>query len=153
MSDSNTKKRAFNWCFVSSFVLLFVSQAITKWVHIVLGVLFLILLIYHVSKYAKWYKASIKAFFKAKLKGRARTRYLIVCGMLVVLTIVFVSGFVSVYELITAGEVSGGVHRIHNAMSLIVGLLTALHLAFSPSRKRRVLARQEEASKQHERRC
>lgn len=139
MKTTDRKRRVLGWCLVACMILLYITQAVMKWGHVALGVVFLGLLTAHVAKYAKWLKASAKAFFNKKPKGQSKTKYLIVCGMIFAFTIVFLSGFISAYELAIEGEVSGGIHRIHNAFAIIGGLLTIPHLVTWVSKRRKNL--------------
>lgn len=137
MGTSDTKRRVMNWGLIGCLVLLYISQGISKGVHVFLGVAFLVLLTLHITKYAKWFKASTKAFFSKKLKGKNRTKYLIICVSGIAFAAACIVGFVSAYELITIGEVGERTHRIHNAFAIISGLFTIFHLAPQISKRRK----------------
>lgn len=143
MGTSDTKRRTMNWGLVGCLVLLYLSQFISKWAHVFLGATFLILLVLHIKKYAKWLKASTKAFFGKKLKGKNRTKYLIVCGLCITFAAACIVGFASAYDLIMIGEVGERTHRVHNAFAIISGLLTVFHLAPQISKRRKNPDRQK----------
>lgn len=147
MKSKDTTQRVLNWSMVVCLVLMFISQATSMVLHIALGVVFLVLLSIHVVRYAKWVKVSTKSFLNKKLKSKTKTKYLIICGMLVAFGLVFISGVASAYELIAFGDVSEGLrnaggegfsfqrggaslaHRVHTIFAFAGVLLAVPHLA------------------------
>lgn len=128
---TDTKRRICSRCLVASLILLCALHDLSTWLHIALGILFLALLVVHLAKYAKWFKASTKACLKRKLKGKtkAKVKYLIAAGLLVAFALSILSGFACAYELLFWGETSAVVHRIHTASSIAGGLLSVAHVA------------------------
>lgn len=135
MGSIKQRRQIKSWCLFACLALLYVSQALMVGAHVFFGCLFFIFFIIHVAAYSKWFKALTKAFLRGKTKGKKKIKYLITCAIGVVFVLTFLMGMILLFQLLTLGEVSDDIHRIHNASAIVGGVLVLLHLVTRSSMK------------------